>query len=235
MKETKKCAISNVDLPINQLILGSSIVQPIKEIIKKRYPVFTNESWIDLKIVHKLRKEYLENLVRNELGEIHTLEQEVVDAIQANEIITEKLNLEIEKNYTFGEKLSDKIAEFGGSWRFIISFLFFMFVWIVSNILFLTNKGFDPYPFILLNLILSCLAALQAPIIMMSQNRQEIKDRKRAENDYKTNLKAELEIRQLHDKIDHLISHQNKKIMEIQELQTDYLNELVNIHRSNKK
>ncbi|MBI1838543.1 MAG: DUF1003 domain-containing protein [Flavobacteriia bacterium] len=227
--------MSNVDLPINQLILGSSIVQPIKEIIKKRYPVFTNESWIDLKIVHKLRKEYLENLVRNELGEIHTLEQEVVDAIQANEIITEKLNLEIEKNYTFGEKLSDKIAEFGGSWRFIISFLFFMFVWIVSNILFLTNKGFDPYPFILLNLILSCLAALQAPIIMMSQNRQEIKDRKRAENDYKTNLKAELEIRQLHDKIDHLISHQNKKIMEIQELQTDYLNELVNIHRSNKK
>ncbi|MCE2743050.1 MAG: DUF1003 domain-containing protein [Fluviicola sp.] len=159
------------------------------------------------------------------------MESEVLDAIESNEIITEKLNIELENEFTFGERLSDKIAEFGGSWSFILSFLFFMMLWITANVVLLANKGFDPYPFILLNLILSCLAALQAPIIMMSQNRQEQKDRKRAENDYKTNLKTELEIRQLHDKIDHLIQHQNKKIMEIQEIQSDYLNEIVKFHR----
>ncbi len=123
------------------------------------------------------------------------MESEVLDAIESNEIITEKLNIELENEFTFGERLSDKIAEFGGSWSFILSFLFFMMLWITANVVLLANKGFDPYPFILLNLILSCLAALQAPIIMMSQNRQEQKDRKRSENDYKTNLKAELEIR----------------------------------------
>jgi uncharacterized membrane protein len=96
------------------------------------------------------------------------------------------------------------------------------------NIWILATKSFDPFPFILLNLILSCLAAIQAPIIMMSQNRKEEKDRKRGENDYKINLKAELEIKLLSEKIDHMIVHQNKKLLEIQEIQTDYLEDLMN-------
>ena len=119
-------------------------------------------------------------------------------------------------NDTFGERMADKIADFGGSWTFILSFLSFLGVWIFSNIYFLSNKGFDPYPFILLNLILSCIAALQAPLIMMSQNRQEEKDRDRAKQDLKINYKAEEEIRSLHKKMDILLKQHeemSKKIM----------------------
>ncbi len=227
----KICAISKKEYPESNLVLGANIMFSIRETIQKEHPEFTTESWIEKSILHEYRRKYLENLVKDELGQIQKMESEVIDAIDSNQLITEKLNLEVDSEFTFGERLSDKIAEFGGSWSFILSFLFFMMLWITANVVLLANKGFDPYPFILLNLILSCLAALQAPIIMMSQNRQEQKDRKRAENDYKTNLKAELEIRQLHDKIDHLIQHQNKKIMEIQEIQSDYLNEIVKFHR----
>jgi uncharacterized membrane protein len=106
---------------------------------------------------------------------------------------------------TFGQKTADKVASFGGSWTFIISFFVFIIIWISANVFLLFNKGFDPYPFILLNLILSCLASLQAPIIMMSQNRQEEKDRERAKKDYEINLKAEMEIKMLNQKIDKLI------------------------------
>ena len=127
---------------------------------------------------------------------------------------------------TFGQRLSDKIASFGGSWKFIIIFFFILVFWISVNSLILAFKPFDPYPFILLNLILSCLAAIQAPIIMMSQNRQEAKDRLRASHDYQINLKAELEIRQLHQKLDHLLSRQWERLVEIQEVQIELLNEM---------
>jgi len=133
----------------------------------------------------------------------------------------------LEKKLTFGQRIADHIAEFGGSWTFIISFFTFLLILMAINIWLLANKPFDPYPFILLNLILSCLAAIQAPVIMMSQNRQEQKDRKRSENDYKINLKAELEIKLLHEKIDHLMEHQNRRLFEIQAVQTDYLEDLL--------
>ena len=128
---------------------------------------------------------------------------------------------------TRGERLADQIAAFGGSWTFITLFFGILLGWIVLNLWFLDNEGFDPFPFILLNLILSCLAAIQAPIIMMSQNRQEQKDRQRGEHDYKINLKAELEIKLLSEKIDHLLVHQSKKLLEIQEVQIDYLEDLM--------
>jgi uncharacterized membrane protein len=128
---------------------------------------------------------------------------------------------------TFGQRIADKVADFGGSWTFIIFFLSFIVVWILSNVIFLFNKGFDPYPFILLNLILSCIAALQAPIIMMSQNRQEEKDRERAKKDYMINLKSELEIRMLHEKLDHLIMHQQQELIEIQKVQIEMMNDIL--------
>ncbi|MBA4849793.1 DUF1003 domain-containing protein [Emticicia sp. BO119] len=115
--------------------------------------------------------------------------------------------IEDEKALSFGDRMADKIADFGGSWTFILSFMGFLLVWISFNIYWLSNKGFDPYPFILLNLILSCVAALQAPLIMMSQNRQEEKDRERAKEDLRINQKAEEEIRSLHRKIDLLIKY----------------------------
>lgn len=115
---------------------------------------------------------------------------------------------------TLGERIADRVAEFGGSWTFIITFLSFMLVWISVNTMQLLKSAFDPYPFILLNLLLSCLAALQAPVIMMSQNRQEAKDRERAKQDFEINQKAEAEIRTLHHKLDHL-SEEHRKLGEM--------------------
>ena len=127
---------------------------------------------------------------------------------------------------TFGERLSDRMAEFGGSWKFLIIFCAVLIVWIATNGVLIARRAFDPYPFILLNLILSCLAAAQAPIIMMSQNRAEARDRLRAESDYKINLKAELEIRHLHEKLDHLLRRQYNRLFEIQQIQIELLEEL---------
>jgi uncharacterized membrane protein len=150
-----------------------------------------------------------------------------MEAIKNNSILSENIQDEIEADLTFGQKLADRVAAFGVSWTFIIAFFSFILIWMIINIWFLATRPFDPFPFILLNLILSCLAAIQAPIIMMSQNRQEQKDRQRGEHDYKINLKAELEIKLLSEKIDHLLVHQNKKLLEIQQVQTDYLEDLM--------
>ena len=150
-----------------------------------------------------------------------------MDALKNNSILSENIEDGIVGRLTVGQKMADKIATFGGSWTFIIAFFSFILLWIGVNIWILTTKPFDPFPFILLNLILSCLASIQAPIIMMSQNRQEQKDRQRAEHDYKINLKAELEIKLLSEKIDHMIVNQNKNLLEIQEIQTDYLEDLM--------
>lgn len=121
--------------------------------------------------------------------------------------ITNHLELNKNEHYTFGDKAADKLASFGGSWAFLISFTIFIFMWVGFNVWVFQTHAFDPYPFILLNLFLSMLASVQAPIIMMSQKRQEDRDRKRAELDYEINKKAESEIRELHKKLDALIEH----------------------------
>ena len=172
------------------------------------------------------RRDYVKEVLQEELGELSALDQEVVDSLQRNEILSENIGKEFEKELSFGERLSDRIASFGGRWTFIIIFGAVLAIWIVINTIVLATRAFDPYPFILMNLILSCLAALQAPIIMMSQNRAEARDRARAENDYKVNLKAELEIRHLHEKIDHLLRKQYNRLFEIQEIQIELLEEL---------
>ncbi len=127
---------------------------------------------------------------------------------------------------TLGQRIADKVADFGGSWTFILSFFFFLLLWIMANVFWFHNQGFDPYPFILLNLILSCIAALQAPIIMMSQNRQEEKDRERAKKDFIINLKAEHEIRVLQQKMDHILKHQHEELMAVQRQQIVLLEQL---------
>jgi uncharacterized membrane protein len=123
--------------------------------------------------------------------------------------------------------MADRIATFGGSWRFIFASGAFLLIWISINIFWLQNRAFDPFPFILLNLMLSCLAALQAPFIMMSQNRQEEKDRERAKKDYMVNLKSELEIRILHEKIDHLMIHQQHELIQIQKVQIEMMKDIL--------
>ncbi|MFD1630121.1 DUF1003 domain-containing protein [Pseudopedobacter beijingensis] len=155
------------------------------------------------------------------LKKLHTI---VLKSIEEEQLISKKL--ESEENLTIGQRLADKVADFGGSWSFILVFLLIILAWMVVNIYFFKEKGFDPYPFILLNLLLSCLAAFQAPIIMMSQNRQEEKDRRRAEEDYLVNLKAEIEIKTLHEKIDLLITEQMETLLQIQKVHVDRINQL---------
>jgi Predicted membrane protein len=146
--------------------------------------------------------------------------------MQQHDLISKNVEEKLDQQWSFGERLADKIATFGGSWAFLICFTLFLAVWILVNTVVMVKHPADPYPFILLNLMLSCLAAIQAPIIMMSQNRQEAKDRMRSENDYQVNLKAELEIRHLHEKIDHLLMHQWDRLAKIQEIQLDLLSEM---------
>lgn len=165
--------------------------------------------------------------VAKQLGELNELEKTVVSAIEDKATLSDKVEPAEDAPLTFGQRIADKVATFGGSWTFIISFGGFLLVWILANAWFLSNKGFDPYPFILLNLILSCIAALQAPVIMMSQNRQEEKDRERAKKDYMVNLKSELEIRMLHEKVDHMIIHQQKELLDIQKVQIEMLSDIL--------
>ena len=155
------------------------------------------------------------------------LEKTVLASLTNNTTLADKIEGEDQQVLTTGQKIADKVASFGGSWTFIISFGIFIFIWITINVFWLVNKSFDPYPFILLNLILSCLAALQAPVIMMSQNRQEDKDRQRAKKDYMINLKSELEIRTLHEKIDHFIIDQQQELLEIQKVQIEMMADIL--------
>ena len=165
-----------------------------------------------------------------EKGELNELDKKVAKSISEQKILSQDINVEYESKLSFGDGLADRVAEFGGSWRFIIIFGVIILVWILINtILLFAPKPFDPYPYILLNLMLSCLAAMQAPIIMMSQNRQESKDRLRSEHDYEVNLKAELEIQHLNEKLDYLINHQWKNLLEIQQMQMEMLEEHMNI------
>lgn len=220
--------ISHKPFPLSERISATTIRHSILGSIQEKYPDFGEESYLSITELNRFREQYIADYLAKELGELSELEQRVLASFQNNSTLTDKIaDSDDNVTLTFGQKVADKVATFGGSWTFIISFCFFLFIWILMNVLWFQNQGFDPYPFILLNLILSCIAALQAPVIMMSQNRQEEKDRMRAKNDYMINLKSELEIRMLHEKIDHLIMHQQEELLEIQKVQIDMMQDIL--------
>jgi uncharacterized membrane protein len=220
------CAICGKSFPASETVGGDAIRPQISNQIRSSRPDWTTADFICRADLAKFRMAYVQSLLESEKGELSTLEQEVVRSIQKQELIAENVDEEFEQKWSFGERLADRIASFGGSWAFLISFGIFLGFWILMNSLVLLWRPVDPYPFILLNLVLSCLAAIQAPIIMMSQNRQEAKDRLRSQHDYQVNLKAELEIQHLHEKLDHLLSHQWERLVQIQEIQLELLTEL---------
>jgi len=220
-----KCEICGKIFPENQLITGHGIRHEIERLIVKDHPSWNDNDLICQDDFNIYRVKYITGLIEDEAGSVETLRDEVVNSISQNELISIDTSLSDEPS-KFGDRVSDKVASFGGSWKFIISFSIILVIWIIINSLVLLFKPFDPFPFILLNLILSCVAAMQAPIIMMSQNRQEKKDRLRSENDYKINLKSEIEIRTLHEKVDHLLLDQWSKMMRIQEMQIEILEEI---------
>lgn len=220
--------ISKKQFPDSEKVSAKLVREPILDIIKKDHPDFDVSCNLSLSELAHYRKKYISDFMNTQMGELTDMEQKVVESLNEKTLISNTLADEEETTtYTVGQRVADKVATFGGSWTFIISFMVFLLAWIALNVFWLTNKGFDPYPFILLNLILSCLAALQAPVIMMSQNRQEEKDRDRAKNDYLINLKSELEIRLLHEKLDHLILHQEQSLIEIQRVQIDMMNDIL--------
>ena len=222
-----KSHLSKKEINRGEVVNGNEIRDGIFDFIKSQYPDFSRESNISIGELNKYRRLYLTKLIEQEKGDLAAIDKDIMDAVRNNSILSENLQDGIDTAVTLGQRMADKIASFGGSWTFIIAFFSFLTLWIVANIWLLASNTIDPYPFILLNLMLSCIAAIQAPIIMMSQNRQGHKDRQRAKLDYKINLKSELEIQLLNEKIDHLLVHQNKKMLEVQEVQMDYLEDLM--------
>jgi uncharacterized membrane protein len=224
--ETALCQICKEQKELSELIPSELVREPLVETIRKTHPDWSASGFICVSDLNHFRAEYVKDVLRTEKGELTALEEEVVRSLKEQELLSKNVNIEFEQQRTLGERLADRLAEFAGSWRFISIFMGMFLLWIAINVIVLTLKPFDPYPFILLNLVLSCLAAMQAPVIMMSQNRQEARDRLRAEHDYRVNLKAELEIRQLHEKIDHLLMNQWQKLLAIQEIQMELMGEL---------
>lgn len=220
------CQICGRKYPVVDLVSARTVREVVVDVVKKSHPDWSEDGFICVDDLNGFRYEYVRSLIETEKGELSDLDKEVLESISRNKILSTHVDQEFEARLTFGQRLSDRLAQFGGSWTFIVCFWCILMVWIAVNSVALMLKPFDPYPFILLNLILSCLAAVQAPIIMMSQNRQEAKDRARATHDYQVNLKAEVEIRQLHQKLDHLLSHQWERLVEIQEVQLELLSEL---------
>ncbi|MCW5691556.1 MAG: DUF1003 domain-containing protein [Pseudolabrys sp.] len=219
------CAICNKD-KLARDVTQIAVVRPsLIDRIKAEYPDLPAEGYICNEDLGRYRSRYVTELLGEERGELTKLEQDVVQSLADHETLAENIEAEYAVKRTFGERLSDQLAAFGGSWTFIVIFFGVLVVWMAFNVLALQRDVFDPYPFILLNLVLSCLAAIQAPIIMMSQNRQEAKDRLRSENDYRVNLKAELEIRHLHEKIDHILTRQWERLAEIQQIQLEMMQE----------
>lgn len=224
--DSRSCQICGKNFSQADLLAASLVRSDVVNVIRQTFPDWSSEGFICVDDLNRFRYDYVRSLIKAERGELSDLEQGVLNSLASHEILSMHVDQEYESKLSFGQRLSDRMAAFGGSWSFIIIFACVLVLWIAVNSFILAFKPFDPYPFILLNLILSCLAAIQAPIIMMSQNRQEAKDRLRASHDYQINLKAELEVRLLHQKLDHLLSRQWERLVEIQEVQLELLNEM---------
>jgi uncharacterized membrane protein len=223
-EKRRVCQICGSDRP-SDLRRGILAGPAVAELIQRTTGNWSDKGWICSEDLHRYRHEYVKSLLEAERGELTALDNEVLESLRQQEILSRNPEEELQAGLTAGERLADRVAAFGGSWRFLILFAVVLVLWIAVNSVALIIRPFDPYPFIFLNLVLSCLAAIQAPVIMMSQIRQESRDRLHAMHDYQVNLKAELEIRHLHQKVDHLLSHQWERLVEIQEIQMELINE----------
>ncbi len=225
-RATFRCSICSAEKHEGQAVHGEMVHGRLLELIQKRHPEWLASERICSECLSHFRADYVEDVLKDERGEISRLEAQVVESLKQQDLLAENINEAFSEARTLGDRLSDGMATLGGSWKFILGFLSALAIWIAFNSAALAAKPFDPYPFILLNLVLSCVAALQAPVIMMSQRRQESKDRLRAENDYKVNLKAELEIRHLHSKLDQLLTRQWQRLLEIQRIQIEMMEDM---------
>jgi uncharacterized membrane protein len=221
-----RCAITGDPLTKANRVQVAMLRPALLQRIRVDHPELADDAVLSRVLVDTYRSRLIEGLLAAEHGEVRALDRDVAESIARHETIAYDADSRFDKHRTLGERMADVVASFGGSWSFIILFGVVLVIWMAINIALGQTSAFDPYPFILLNLMLSCIAAVQAPIIMMSQKRQEAKDRLRSQSDYRVNLKAELEIRHLHDKIDHLLTDQWDRLAEIQQLQIEMLQEI---------
>jgi uncharacterized membrane protein len=222
---TVQCQICGKQKRASVSVLGELVRPSIVATIQRTHPEWSPHGYICFTDLNHFRGQYVEEMLEAEKGELSTIDQEVVRSLSEHDLLTSDIAKEYEDQLTFGERLADKVAEFAGSWSFIAFAIGIIIVWILLNLLIVALR-WDPYPFILLNLVLSCIAALQAPIIIMSQNRQAERDRMRSQEDYKVNLKAELEIRHISDKIDHILTKQWERMMDIMQIQMEQMEEI---------
>lgn len=211
---------------MRELYPNSMIRSNIFEVAQKKFPALTADGFICFEDLRKISALHYEQVLKRERGALSELEKEVIESIGQHELLSENINEEFEEKLTFGTRLADRVAEFGGSWKFISLFVIVLVGWMTVNSLQFFGEPFDPYPYILLNLVLSCLAAIQAPIIMMSQNRQAAKDRLKLEHEYLVNLKSELQIRQLNARMELFMRHSWQKSHEMLRIQEEILQEL---------
>jgi uncharacterized membrane protein len=226
-ENTVVCQICKKQKRASVSIRGELVRPSIVSTIVKSHPEWSPYGYICYTDLNRFRAQYVQELLEEEKGELSSMDREVIRSLREHDLLSKDLNAEYEENISFGQRMADKVAEFGGSWTFIGFFLVLITAWMFVNVSAWLIQPYDPYPFILLNLVLSCIAALQAPIILMSQNRQAQRDRLRAQEDYRVNLKAELEIRHLSEKIDHLLNKQWERQMDILQIQMEQMEELL--------
>ena len=225
--QDRTCCLCHRTLPRAQ-VLPTAVVQPqLAAHVARRFP----ERWTDTghvchSCLNRERLDYVTTRLVEEKGALSSVEQEVARKAGLHLTIARDIDAQFQSTTTLGQRSADTVARIGGSWTFVSGFVVLLLIWMFANTFLLRQPAFDPYPYILLNLVLSCLAALQAPIIMMSQNRQAERDRLESNHDYETDLKAEIEIASLHDKIDHLLHAQWERMVELQQMQIELLTEL---------
>ncbi|WP_125761384.1 DUF1003 domain-containing protein [Companilactobacillus hulinensis] len=228
VKKNQSCIICRKRFSQTEGLFLRDLTDSLKQSVIKRNDFARDSSFICLKDLQIIRLAKMQNIIEKDLDIDRRMNAELEKELSKNTYVIRNLNDTIHGKLTRGQKLSDAVAHFGGSWGFIISFVIILIIWMAVNVVHFLGINFDPYPFILLNLFLSCIAAIQAPIIMMSQNRQAERDRFDAENDYRTNNKSEMEIRILHEKIDQLNEVQWPHLLDIQKMQIEVLSELEN-------
>ena len=221
------CTLCGKTFPRRSMLANAAVRPQVAAHIAQSFPErWTESGRICRTCLSRERLHYVTARLVEEKGTLSGVEEEVAKKAGLHLTIARDIDAQFQTSATFGQRAADNVARVGGSWSFVLSFLFFLVVWMAINTFALRNAAFDPYPYILLNLVLSCLAALQAPIIMMSQNRASERDRVESTHDYETDLKAEIEIASLHDKVDHLLHAQWERMVELQEMQMELLTEL---------
>lgn len=224
--ELVHCIVDDAQLYSDEGFYLGDLAQPISNAVKSDYPGAKVTSFICAHHLLKYRMSRVDSLINADLKQSQKINRKLTKALQNDNYEIRDVNEALQQSLTFGQKISDAVARFGGSWTFIFIFIVILIIWMIINGLALFGVHFDPYPYILLNLFLSCFSAIQAPIIMMSQNRAAERDRLHSENDFHVNLKSEHELRIIHAKLDHLTQNQLPHDLEVEKLQLQILGEV---------